>query len=154
MNQQATQNKTQNASQNDFKSVYSGKFFGVLRWAQLDDLWQAVRDNSEGWYLYAVGDNAPVEPSGKQETENFIKEIDGLLRREHDEDYCGIVYANDLNKPTLIKIFDPNNLGTSCSIAKSGPPPAWIMSKIKPVDLATTTQQTASRKRWWQKIFN
>jgi len=143
---------------NDFKSVFSGKFYGVLRWPQLDELWDLVKSDSEGWYLYAVGSEAPSETSNTQETETFINELDGLLRREHNEDYCGIVYTDDLNKPTLIKIFDPNNLGTSCSIAKHGPPPAWIISKMKPVDLSgllqQAMQQTASRKRWWQKIFN
>ena len=151
-------NKTMEEITNNFESVFSGKFHGVLRWSQLDELWELVKSDNKGWYLYAVGSEAPSETSNAQDTETFINELDTLLRREHNEDYCGIVYTDDLYKPTLIKVFDPNNLGTSCSIAKHGPPPAWIISKMKPVDLSDllqqAMQQTASRKRWWQKIFN
>ena len=44
----------------------------------------------------------------------FVTEIDRLLRQDHAEDYCGIVYADDLQQPRFIKIYDPNNLGVSC----------------------------------------
>ncbi len=29
-------------------------------------------------------------------------------------DYCGIVYADDSENPTLVKVYDLNNLGPSC----------------------------------------
>jgi len=41
------------------------------------------------------------------------------LRADHHESYCGIVYADDLDKPRLIKIYDPNNLGSSCGSSKT-----------------------------------
>jgi len=137
----------------NFKTIYSGKFSGVLRWPQLDKLWNIAKAEKEGWFIYAVGNEPPQELSNKQDTIKFIDEMDVLLRREHDEEYCGIVYANNLDKPTLIKIFDPSTLGTSCSIASQGPLPGWILSKMKPDDLNADIQQTGSRKRWWQKIF-
>jgi len=64
--------------------------------------------------------------------------MDKLLRREHQEDYCGIVYANDLQTPGSIKIYDPNNLGVSCGYNDNPPLPGWIMSRIPPVDLPAT----------------
>ena len=147
------ENPARNETDSEFDDVFSGKFSGVLRWPQLDDLWNVVKNSKEAWYIYAVGGEPPRNPSSNEDTVKFIDEIDGLLRREHDEDYCGIVYANNLNKPTLIKIFDPSTLGTSCSIASQGPLPGWILSKMKPIDLKAKIQQTGSRKRWWQKIF-
>ena len=139
---------------NSFLDVFQGKFFGVLRWPQLDDLWEKVKTNDkEGWYLYAVGEEPPKEITKGAKVTTFINELDLLLRREHDEDYCGIVYANDIENPSFIKVFDPNNIGTSCSIATEGPLPGWIISKIPPVDLAEAMKPTANRRRWWQKIF-
>ena len=121
-------NATEDALTPDFNDnyhkVYKGKFFGVLRWHQLDDLWAIIKDSDESWYLYAVGEIPPKESVSKEKLNEFIDEIDKLLRREHDEDYCGIVYANSLSNPSLIKIFDPSNLGTSCSIASEGPLPS------------------------------
>ena len=139
---------------NDFMTLYKGKFHGVLRWPQLDELWDKVRQNSDsGWYVYAVGETIPTKLTNSDEITGFIEEIDRLLRREHDEDYCGIVYADDLKQPQFIKIFDPNNIGTSCSVGTKAPLPGWILSKVPPVDLPEAMRPTANRRRWWQSLF-
>jgi hypothetical protein len=65
----------------------------------------------------------------RQDPATFIERIDTLLRNEHHESYCGIVYADDLDNPRLIKIYDPNNLGSSCGSSKNPPGPGWIMSR-------------------------
>jgi hypothetical protein len=61
--------------------------------------------------------------------------INALLHREHEEDYCGIVYAGNTQQPAFIKIFDPNNLGVTCGFSAKPPLPGWIMSRIAPIDL-------------------
>ena len=138
-----------------FEQAFKGKFYGVLKWKQLDELWSAVKnDQSEGWYLYAIGEEPPTELIKGEALEAVVDELDVLLRREHDEDYCGIVYTDDLNTPSFIKVFDPNNVGTSCSIAKTPPLPGWTISKLPPSDLLAPMKQTAKRKRWWDKLFN
>ena len=115
--------KTKNTSdshqqKSEFLTVFNGKFFGVLRWQQLDDLWQVVKkDKEQGWYIYAVGEPLPVNKKTGESVNSYVDELNQLLRREHDEDYCGVVYTDSFEKPRLIKVFDPNNLGTSCSIA-------------------------------------
>ena len=151
MNQKSEDNNTTNK----FLDTFTGKFFGVLRWPQLDDLWVKVKEQTldDGWYLYAVGEEPPTETTKGDKVEAFINELDALLRREHNEDYCGIVYANDLENPSFIKIFDPNNIGTSCSIASTGPLPSWVISKIPPINLAEAMKPTANRRKWWQKII-
>ena len=144
---------TEIVSASEFNKVYTGKFFGVLRWPQLDTLWEIVKKDNTDWFIYAVGSEPPQEAAIDEKVDQFIDEIDKLLRQEHDEDYCGIVYTDSLDKPSLIKVFDPNNLGTSCSIAKKGPLPSWVISKMKPDDLLAAMTQPANRRRWWQKIF-
>ena len=83
----------------------------------------------------------------------FVDEIDRLLRAEHDEDFCGIVYADDLGAPALIKIYDPNNLGVVCGYSDNPPLPGWIMSKLPPVDLPATRLVAKGRRRWWRRLF-
>ena len=73
------------------------------------------------------------------DVEVFIEGIDKLLRNEHTENYCGVVYVDDKTQPRFIKIFDPNNLGSSCSTGLAAPLPAWILSKIPPIDLPCGT---------------
>jgi hypothetical protein len=83
----------------------------------------------------------------------FITEIDSLLRREHDEKYCGIVYADDLQAPRFVKIYDPHNLGVSCGYSDNPPLPGWVLSKLPPVDLPAAQHVPKNRKRWWRALF-
>jgi hypothetical protein len=138
----------------DFLRVFKGSFQGVLRWPQLDQLWQTVlADTDSAWYLYAVGEPVPEQPSTATQVERFVQEIDALLRKEHAEDYCGIVYVDNFQQPSLIKIFDPNNLGTMCGSKGGQPLPAWLISKLKPIDLPHTLPVPRNRQRWWQQLF-
>lgn len=135
-----------------FLPAFRGSFTSTLRWHQFEALWELLRQNPSGWYVYAVGEPPPESQSSEKQLIRFLQEIEALLRREHDEDYCGIVYADDLARPGFIKIFDPNNLGVSCGYSDNPPLPGWILSRLKPVDLPSS-MQPAGRKRWWRKIF-
>ena len=137
----------------DFRTAFRGTFSGVLRWPQLDALWETLRTGADdGWYIYAVGEAPPTRTSTAEELRRFIDEVDVLLRREHDEDYCGIVYADSFEAPGFVKIFDPNNLGVSCGYSDNPPLPGWILSRIPPADLQAGVLP-GNRKRWWQRLF-
>lgn len=137
-----------------FRKAFRGRFHGVLRWPQLDELWVTVRkDLDGGWYVYAVGEPVPGEPVPADQLDVFLNEVDQLLRREHDEDYCGVVYTDSFEQPSYIKIFDPNNLGVSCGFSDNPPLPGWILSKLAPSDLNTDMGLPGNRRRWWQRLF-
>ncbi|MES0328617.1 MAG: hypothetical protein ABUK13_10570, partial [Gammaproteobacteria bacterium] len=106
------------------------------------------------WFIYAVGEVPPEAPASETHLCKFIDEIDVLLRKEHDEDYCGIVYTDNKETPAFIKIFDPNNLGVSCGFSDNPPLPGWILSRIKPVELEAALNPPNNRRKWWQKIFD
>ena len=140
---------------NPYLQAFKGSFAGVLRWPQLDALWDALRQRADaGWYIYAVGEEPPTMPASAEQVQTFIDEIDPLLRREHDEDYCGVVYADDMSEPQFIKIFDPNNLGVSCGFSEAPPLPGWILSLIPPSNLAAALPPPGNRRRWWQRLFS
>jgi hypothetical protein len=135
-----------------YLAAFRGSFTSTLRWPQLDALWQRVRESPDGWYVYAVGEAPPDAPLPGDDLLRFVDEVDALLRREHDEDYCGIVYADDPGDPGMIKVYDPNNLGVSCGYSDNPPLPGWVLSRLPPVDLAAV-RQPAGRRRWWQRLF-
>lgn len=142
------------AAESPFLVSFKGTFYGVLRWPQLDALWETLRDDAAGgWFIYAVGTEPPTETAGPEQLREFITEIDALLRREHDEDYCGIVYTDSFEQPGFVKIFDPNNLGVSCGYSDNPPLPGWILSKIPPIDLKAPSLP-GNRRRWWQRLFS
>ena len=138
-----------------FVEAFRGTFYGVLRWEQLDDLWNVLKaDAADGWFVYAVGETPPEEAVSGDQLILFIDEVDQLLRKEHEEDYCGIVYTDSFEQPTYVKIFDPNNLGVSCGFSDNPPKPGWILSKMAPVDLEENMPLPGNRRRWWQKLFS
>jgi len=136
------------------KRFKEGRFESLMHWEQLEQFWNTLRPQvDDSWYVYAVGEMAPLTTSSKENVLGFINEIDQLLRKEHEERYCGIVYADNHQAPEFIKIFDPNNLGVSCGFSDNPPLPGWVMSKMKPVNLQDALQPANNRRRWWQKIF-
>ena len=158
---------TDNSPTTEFQRLYSGRVWSVLAWDQLTALWQRI-DPGAGWYLQAVGVAGPrsgipgtqsppaptiVEAADAAMVSAFIERIDALLRADHHEPYCGIVYADDLENPRLIKIYDPNNLGSSCGSSKNPPGPGWVMSRVKPEPITTNRPAPENRKRWWQALL-
>ena len=140
----------------EFQRLYTGRLWSVMAWDQLTALWQRI-DPAAGWYLVAVGVSpAPTSgmlPAAAADVSAFIERIDALLRAEHHESYCGIVYADDLENPRLIKIYDPNTLGSSCGSSKTPHPPGWIMSRLPPDEIIATRAAPENRKRWWQGLL-
>lgn len=148
---------TQNQNNIDpyLKTFKEGRFESLMRWPQLDDFWKTLRNQlDDGWYIYAIGEPAPSHTSSVEQLSTFITEIDALLHKEHDEDYCAIVYVDNQQKPTFIKIFDPDNLGVSCGFSDNPPLPGWVLSKMKPINLQEALRPTNNRRRWWQAIFS
>ena len=142
----------------DFKTIFKGKFYGVLRWPQLDQIWSKVKGDAEaGWYSYEICKKPPAHPMQGEELINFIDEIDLTLRQKHDEGYCGIVYVDDLDSPTYIKVFDPKKMGTSCNIGTTAPLPVWVISKVIPQDLSVddiiAKKPVRFKKSWLGNIF-
>ncbi len=136
-----------------FLAAFHGGFSGVLRWAQLDALWEALlAPVGKRWYIYAVGEKPPGDPATTDEFQHFIQEIDQKLRKEHEEDYCGIIYADNLDDPSFIKIYDSGNLGVVCGFSEHPPLPGWILSTIPPVDLTDALTPPATRRRWWRRL--
>ena len=138
----------------EFLDKYRGFLSGVMKWDDLTQLWETIQAQPQSqWYLYAVGEPVPSAMASAEQLQRFIQSIDELLRKEHDEDYCGIVYVDDASYPSFVKIYDPNNLGVVCGFSDNPPLPGWVMSQIAPVDLEQAFPPPANRKRWWKKIF-
>lgn len=137
----------------EFDQLIHGLLYSLLSWKQLAEFWPKV-DTQAGWYLYAIGEAVPDASSTSTEVNDFIQRIDALLHRDHKEDYCGIVYADNLDNPSLVKIYDPNNLGVSCGSSKNPPLPGWIMSTMSPSELHPKGIIPANRRRWWQSFLS
>jgi len=145
----------QNGSTPDFLAQFQGGFAGVLHWHQLDALWERLRAGTDSvWYVYAVGEVPPERAATAAELDRFITEVDHLLHTEHHHDYCGVVYVDQTDAPGMVKIFDPNHLGSSCGSSGLRVLPGWVLSRAAPVDLEAEVPPPRARRRWWQSIFH
>jgi len=135
-----------------FQQLNCGRLWSIMSWDQLTAFWGRIAP--DGWYLYAIGETVPTEPAAAETTIEFVRRIDALLRDDHCHDYCSIVYADNLDAPTFIKIYDPNNLGVSCGFSTNPPLPGWIMSRVPPEDLQAERQAPEGRRRWWRALFS
>lgn len=137
-----------------FHQAFRGNFTSLLSWQQLEEFWDVVRRKAgAGWYIYAIGTPVPAQTSSPEDVIKFITEVNSLLRDEHYEDYCGIVYTDSREDPAMIKIFDPNNLGVSCGFSNNPPPPGWLLSLIPPQPLESRRPLPSGRQRWWQALW-
>jgi len=138
-----------------FLTAYRGGFINMLRWPEFDQLIDTLNEQNDGhWYLYAVGEQAPQEKASQTETASFLLEIQKLIKQDHDEDYCGIVYADDRQTPSFIKFYDPNHLGASCGSSGKHVFPGWIMCRLQPEDLQLAFPPAGNRRRWWRSLFS
>jgi len=138
------------ANAKDFHARLKGNFQGMLQWQQLDALWARVKAGE--WYVYQLGESLPDKPLSGDVLARRIDALDQLLRQEHDCNYCGIVYADDAEQPALIKVYDPNHMGSSCSNGAAPSPPGWILSISPPAMIELHAPIPNNRKRWWQRF--
>ncbi len=137
-----------------FLDAFRGRFTSALHWTQLDALWARVRARADaGWYLYTVGEPPPCAPADADGVGRFVEDLDRLLRAQHQERLCGIVYADDLDTPRMIKVYDPHNLGVVCGSSDNPPLPGWVLSLLPPVDLPAAQQPSGGRRRWWRRLI-
>jgi len=134
--------------ENDFQARLKGRFQGMLHWQQLDALWARVKQGE--WYVYQLGEAVPDTPLCGEQLVQRIDALDKLLREEHREKYCGIVYADDAEAPTLVKVYDPSHMGSSCSNGAAPSPPGWILSVTPPQAIELHAPVPNNRRRWWQ----
>ena len=70
-----------NDTDNRFVQAFRGRFHNMLRWEQLEHLWEILRSDAEGgWYLYAIGEAPPENRVGGEDLLHFIEQVDELLR--------------------------------------------------------------------------
>lgn len=131
-----------------FHARLKGTFQGILQWQQFDELWGRIKGGQ--WFFYQIGEAAPEKPLSGDELAVRIDALNTLLRHDHDYHYCGIVYADDVEAPTLVKVYDPNNLGSSFSHNATPTPPLWILSTAQPAPIESDIPSPNNRNRWWR----
>jgi len=135
----------------EFEDRLHGRFDGILRWPDLDKLWERIKVDPQPWYIYEVGMDVPDIPIPADALADEIDAIDKLLHDNHAENYCGIVYVDNPDAPTLVKVFGPKNLGASCGSSGSKIWPRWILSHMSPTAVGARLDNKG-KPAWWKSF--
>ena len=121
------------AERDAFLAAFHGSLIGLLRWSQFEALINKLVEDATAWYIYVPGEPSPQQPTGKEDFRTFSANLVRQLRPWSGDDRCGFVYADDIEHPSLVKVYRPDRVG--CGIAASPPLPGWVFSRLKPVEL-------------------
>jgi len=135
-----------------YLDTYTGRMSGVLRWPQLDMLWQNL-NAADGWYWYEVGAELPATTLSPEDLQQAVQQMDRFLHLEHEAEYCGVVYTDNLQEPGLLKIYHPKKMGASCGSSGSTVLPKWTLSRQAPVDLVAWKLDKEHKPAWWKHML-
>ncbi len=139
----------------EFSALYGGTLWAIREWEQWDRLVARLQEEADdGWYVYPVGQGLPSHPLDAATFRSVLGGISALLHRDHQEYYLGIVYADDRECPRLVKIYDPNSLGSSCGSSGRLVPPGWVLSRMPPDPVSGPKVVPENRKQWWKQLFS
>lgn len=137
----------------NFTDLLNSTLHGVMRWDEWDALCDHIQLSGDPWFVYFVSHAIPEFPTKNTQLAIALDEIRAILKREHEEDYLGIVFVDNLISPALVKIYDPCNLGSSCGSSGRQIPPGWILSRLPPCPIASDIPLPNNRRRWWYGLL-
>ncbi len=120
-----------------FWNAYQGRFSGLLQWKDVDALWQDLPETGGKWYVFDTSENVPAEPANPAAFQATLHAAELLVNSRRDRSHSGAIYIDNRENPQLVKIFDPVNMGTSCSCSTEPIYPRYILSRIKPDPIPT-----------------
>jgi len=127
-----------------FWRVFDGPMKGVLDWARYDAFMERFGASEGEWFVFDLEDAVPAAPVSGEDFSSALTEANALIRAVKNRPWLGAIYADDLETPTYIKVFDPALLGGSCSMPGSKMLPRWIISRMKPDPLKMPTPEAAA----------
>jgi len=119
----------------NFIERFNGRFNGIMNLEECFEFFNNLKSNPCDWYLYDTDKSPSVETLSKESFIQSIEEIKNIIKTDHSESYCGLVYVDDLNNPEFFKIFHPKNMGKTCGGSDNPPLPRWVFSKTLPENL-------------------
>ena len=137
----------------DYIKKYQGRFVGIMQWDDCNALLQKLIEKPQDWFLYNTLEKVPKDVCPEDFFISELTSIKKIITDEHQERYCGIVYVDDVEMPSFVKIFHPNNLGKSCGSSEHPPIPQWLLSKIKPVDVVKEFGPPEEESGFFSKIL-
>ena len=129
--------------------AFRGKFSGILDWERFDAFWQRLTDAPEGWFVFDPEGEAPTAPISAKGFAEFLDQARPVLEARRRLGHCGVIYVDDPAAPNFVKMFDPVNMGSSCSVGGAPVLPKWVLSRMQPDALP---KPDTARPGFWSRV--
>jgi len=121
--------------ESDFWQLFLSRSSGILRWEDMDAFWQDMQVATGDWYVFDPSEDAPIAPLSGAALQAELKAAHKLVYARRELPMSGAVYVDNREAPSFIKVFDPSNMGSSCSCSTEPVMPRYIFSRAKPDSL-------------------
>lgn len=111
---------------------YQGRFSSLLNWRDVDAFWVKIAAMKSDWYVFETGAQIPTEPATNMALSEVLAAAQIMVNTRREMAYSGTIYVDDIEMPTMIKVFDPTNMGSACSCSGERIMPRYILSQIPP----------------------
>ncbi len=132
-----------------FWRAYGGKFAGLPTWAGFDAFWQRFETAGGAWYVFDPSGDAPAEPCA--DIARARAEARACVEQARARSFCGTVFADDLEAPSFVKVFDPYRMGGVCGGSGERVLPRWIFSRTRP-DPLPLLPPTPAKKGFFARL--
>jgi hypothetical protein len=116
-----------------FWRAYQGRFAGFPTWAMHDRFWPVLTASTGDWFAFEPeGGSLPDAPLDAAGLAALLAEAEAMFAPARDRSFAGIVFADDVERPSFVKIFDPWKMGASCGSSGERILPRWVLSRMRP----------------------
>lgn len=126
-----------------FWRAYGGKFAGIPGWDKFDRFWARFEELGGDWYVFDPTGDAPDAP--ETDPAAARAEARACVEQMRNRGFCGSVFADDLDAPSFVKVFDPYKMGGVCGGSGDRVLPRWIFSRIAPDPLPLLPEPPARK---------
>ena len=118
-----------------FWKLFLSRSSGILHWEDMDAFWPQMQATTGEWYVFDPSQDAPVAPVSGAGWQAALDAARALVYTRRELPMSGAVYVDNRKTPAFIKVFDPSNMGTSCSCSTEPVMPKYIFSRARPDSL-------------------
>jgi len=124
----------------DYINLVQGNLYGLLSWEDFDRVCEYISNaDDHSWFIYEIDKPLPDSATSNVERTEFVESLNSCIHTQYSRKHCGIAFVDSIKSPSILKVFNPKLLKSICNIYGSSPIHGWVISRIKPVNLISSS---------------
>ncbi len=140
----------------EFADRYWGRLPACIRWEHAEAAAEHIAGSEVPWYAASPEDGtaAAVQELDAAGAAALLRERLAEMRRLKQGPYCNLVFMDDREAPSLLKLFHPRRAGDACRVG-GDPIPPWLVISRLPIDTAAFRrgEAPAQEQGLWKRVL-